>query len=137
MNCPSKWIVFFGCLALCACSTGCQNKSNSRYTPASAKAREAIDIALSKWKSGVKYGTTSDATPTVIVEESRWKSGIKLENYEIGEEVLGQEYPHFKVKLHFVGKPEVMTEYLVIGIDPPIVYSKEEYEVTNGKKSGM
>jgi Ni/Co efflux regulator RcnB len=130
-------ILLLCCLALGAYSAGCQTRSNSRYTPASATARQAIETALSRWKSGAKYGTNADSTPTVIVEEPRWKSGAKLENYEIVEEVLGKDYPHFKVKLNFVGKPEVTTEYLVIGIDPPIVYSKEEYDLTSGKKSGM
>jgi hypothetical protein len=123
--------------ALSVCSPGCQGKTNSRYTPASATARQAIDTALSKWKSGMKYGMISDITPTVIVEEPRWKTGMKLENYEIVEEVLGTEYPQFKVKLNFVGKPELIAEYLVVGINPPIVYSKEEYESISGKKSGM
>ena len=80
---------------------------------------------------------TSDATPAVIVEEPRWKSGTRLENYEILEEVVGKEYPQFKVKLNIVGKPEVTDEYLVVGIDPPIVYSKEEFDRTSGKASGM
>ena len=131
-----KRIAILCIIALCTCSFGCPSKTNSRYTPASATARQAIDTALSKWKSGVKYGTITDTTPTVIVEEPRWKSGTRLENYEIGEEVLGQEYPRFKVKLNFTGKPEVVTEYLVIGVDPPIVYSKEEYELTSGKTTG-
>ena len=85
----------------------------------------------------MKYGMIADSTPTVIVEEPRWKSGIRLENFEIVEEVPGKEYPHFKVKLMFAGKPEETTEYLVVGIDPPIVYSTEEYEKASGKTSGM
>lgn len=129
--------IAFCFVVLFACSLGCQNNSNSRYKPASATARQAIEAALSKWKSGAKYGMTSDATPAVIVEEPRWKSGTRLENYEILEEVVGKEYPQFKVKLNFVGKPEVMDEYLVVGIDPPIVYSKEEFDRTSGKASGM
>ena len=124
-------------LALSACSLGCQGKSSNRYKPASATARQAVETALSKWKAGVKYGMITDTKPTVIVEEPRWKSGIRLENYGIVEEVLGKEYPHFKVKLNFAGKPEVIVEYLVVGIDPPIVYSKEEYEIASGKTSGM
>ncbi len=133
-----KQLRAFLCLfALSACSLGCQSNSSDRYKPASATARLAIETALSKWKAGVKYGMIADSTPTVIVEEPRWKSGIRLENFEIVEEVPGKEYPHFKVKLMFAGKPEEITEYLVVGIDPPIVYSKEEYEKSSGKTSGM
>ncbi len=124
-------------VALLTFSLGCQNNSNSRYKPTSATARQAIETALSKWKSGAKYGMTSDAKQAVIVEEPRWKSGTRLENYEILEEIIGKEYPQFKVKLNFVGKPAVMDEYLVVGIDPPIVYSKEEFDRTSGKASGM
>jgi hypothetical protein len=131
-----KRIALLCIVVLCTFCLGCPSKTNSRYTPESATARQAIDTALSRWKSGVKYGTITDTTRTVIVEEPRWKSGTRLENYEIGEEVLGQEYPRFKVKLNLAGKPEVLTEYLVIGVDPPIVYSKEEYELTSGKTTG-
>lgn len=137
MNRLNQPRVFLCIFALSACSLGCPSNSSDRYKPASATARLAIETALSKWKSGVKYGTIADSTPTVIVEEPRWKSGIRLENFEIVEEVPGKEYPHFKVKLMFAGKPEETTEYLVVGIDPPIVYSKEEYEKASGKTSGM
>ena len=129
--------IAFCFVVLFACSLGCHNNSNSRYKPASATARQAIETALSKWKSGTKYGMTSDATTTVIVEEPRWKSGIRLESYDIIEEVPNKEYPQFKVKLKLAGKPEEISEYLVVGIDPPIVYSKEEYERASGKTSGM
>lgn len=128
----------FVCLiTICACSFGCNDNPSSRYKPASAKARQAIETALSKWKAGGKYGANAESTPTVIVEEPRWKSGSRLENYNIVEEVSGSAYPQFKVKLKLAGKPEELSEYIVVGIDPPIVYSKEEYERASGKTSGM
>lgn len=137
MNRLNQLRAFLCLFGLTACSLGCQGNSSDRYKPASATARLAIETALSKWKAGVKYGMIADTTPAVIVEEPRWKSGIRLENFEIVEEVPGKEYPHFKVKLMFAGKPEELTEYLVVGIDPPIVYSTEEYEKASGKTSGM
>ena len=141
MNRLNQQLAFLCILALPVCSLGCQGTTKDRYKPASATARQAIDTALSKWKAGVKYGAISETAKTVIVEEPRWKSGSRLESYEIVEEVTGKEFPHFKVKLKFAGKPEEISEYLVIGTDPPIVYSKEEYELTSGntkaKTSGM
>ena len=113
MNRLNQLRAFLCLFALTACSLGCQGNSSDRYKPASATARLAIETALSKWKAGVKYGMIADTTPAVIVEEPRWKSGIRLENFEIVEEVPGKEYPHFKVKLMFAGKPEEITEYLV------------------------
>ena len=124
-------------LAFTACLLGCQSNSNDRYKPASATARKAIETVLSKWKAGVKYGTIGEATSTVIVEEPRWKAGSRLESYEIVEEVPGNEYPRFKVKLKLAGKSEEICEFLVAGINPPIVYSKEEYDRASGKASGM
>lgn len=137
MNRLNQLRAFLYVFALSACSLGCQGNSSDRYKPASATARLAIETALSKWKAGVKYGMIADTSPTVIVEEPRWKSGIRLESYEIVEEVPGKEYPRFKVKLMLAGKPEEITEYLVVGIDPPIVYSTQEYEKASGKPSGM
>ncbi len=124
-------------LAICTCAFGCNSNPSARYKPASATARQAIETALAKWKAGAKYGANAESTPTVIVEEPRWKSGSRLESYDIVEEVPGKDYPQFKVKLKLAGKPEELTEYLVVGIDPPIVYSKEEYERASGKASGM
>ena len=137
MNQLYRLRTFVCLLAICACSFGCNGNTRGRYKPASATARQAIETALSKWKAGLKYGANADSTPTVIVEEPRWKSGIRLESYDIIEEVPNKEYPQFKVKLKLAGKPEEISEYLVVGIDPPIVYSKEEYERASGKTSGM
>ena len=137
MNRLPKLIAILCVFALSECFLGCQGKTSGRYKPASATARQAVETALSKWKAGVKYGMMTDTKPIVIVEEPRWKSGIRLENYDIIEEVVGQEYPRFKVKLNFPGKPELIAEYVVVGIDPPIVYNKEEFEMTSGKAPGM
>jgi Ni/Co efflux regulator RcnB len=133
----TQWIAVHCVLAMSFSSIGCQGNSSDRYKPERAKARQAVETAMSQWKSGVKYGMASDATPAVIVEESRWKSGVQLESYEIVEELVSKDYPRFQVKLNLVDKPEVMAEYIVVGTDPPIVYSKEEYEPTSGKTSGM
>ncbi len=137
MNQLYRLLTFVCLLAICTCSLGCNGNTSARYKPASTTARQAIETALSKWKTGVKYGLNAETTPKVIVEEPRWKSGSRLESYDIIEEVPGKEYPQFKVKLKLAGKPEEISEYLVVGIDPPIVYSKEEYERASGKTSGM
>lgn len=119
-------------LAVTACSPGCQRNNSDRFKPANAIARQAIETALSQWKAGVKYGTITESAAKVIVEEPLWKSGNRLQNYEIMEEMQGNDYPQFKVKLLFVGKPEMFTEYLVVGVDPPIVYSKVEFVKARG-----
>ena len=137
MNRSSQQREILCLLALSACLLGCQGSSNDRYKPASATARQAVETMLSKWKAGVKYGSIGEAASAVIVEEPRWKSGSRLESYQIVEEIPGNEYPHFKVKLKLAGKPEEICEFLVAGINPPIVYSKEEYERASGKVSGM
>ena len=64
--------------------------------------------------------------------DARWQSGSKLERYEIIEEVSGKQHPHFRVNLKLAGKPEETTEYLVVGIDPLLIFREADYRKASG-----
>lgn len=115
-----------------ASSPGCGGKSVASYKPSALKARQAIEAALSTWKDGAKHGPITGVSPNLNVFDARWQSGAQLERFEILEEVKDQEHPRFKVKLKLVNKPEETNEYLVVGIDPLLVFRDADYKRASG-----
>lgn len=111
---------------------GCGGDPHQRYEPAATTARQAIDTALSTWKSGTKYGPIKDGKPEINVFDARWQAGKKLESYEILEEVKDQPHPQFKVRIKLAGKSEEVNEYLVVGIDPLLVFRDSDYKRASG-----
>lgn len=126
-------IVAVGILCIVtASSPGCDGKSVASYKPSAVKARQAIEAALSTWKDGAKHGPITAVSPNLNVFDARWQSGAQLERFEILEEVKDQEHPRFKVKLKLVNKPEETNEYLVVGIDPLLVFRDADYKRASG-----
>ncbi|MFO1063593.1 MAG: hypothetical protein U0892_06985 [Pirellulales bacterium] len=119
------------CLFLISTIMGCGGKSIESYNPKRDAARQAIEKALDAWKSG-KSLSPVDGKPTVNTFDARWQAGSKLESYTVLEEVPEQEHPQFKVRIKLVGKQEETNEYLVIGIDPLLVFRAEDYKKTSG-----
>ena len=106
--------------------------------PKPTVARQAVETALSTWKSGAKHGTITSSKVKIDVYDARWRDGKKLESYAITEEIKGQPLPQFKVRLKLVGKPEETTTYRVVGFDPLQVWSDDDYEKAFGAKgTGM
>ena len=126
------WNRFF-IYALAFCLIGCQSKSVENYKPASETSRKAIENALNHWKAGNSHGPITGLTPPINVFDARWQTGSKLESFEILDEVKGKQAPCFRVKLKLAGKKEETTEYLVVGIDPLLVFRDVDY----AKASGM
>lgn len=120
-------------LAFVCCTLGCTSKSVDSYKPSNESARQAIETALSTWKSGTKHGSITNVKPNLDVFDARWQAGAKLENFEIVEEILGKPQPHFKVKLKLAGKPEELIEYLVVGIDPLLIFRQADYDKATGQ----
>lgn len=114
------------------CLVGCRGKSIESYDPQKDVARQAIEKSLSTWKSG-KPLATIPGTPAIDTFDTRWRSGTKLKDFSILEEVPEQEHPQFKVQLQFAGKPAETSEFIVIGIDPLLVFRKEDYLKVSGK----
>jgi hypothetical protein len=115
-----------------ASSLGCGGKSVESYKPSVVKARQAIEAALSTWKDGAKHGPITSGSPALNVFDARWQSGAQLERFEILEELKDQEHPRFKVKLKLANKPEEVNEYLVVGIDPLLVFRDTDYKKASG-----
>ncbi len=122
----------FAFLVLLCCLTCCTGKTVESYKPTSVTARAGIETALSTWKSGTAHGSITSVKPNLDVFDARWQAGAKLESFEILEEVTGKPEPHFKVKLKLVGKPEETTEYLVVGIDPLLIFRQADYNKATG-----
>ena len=127
-----KFTLAIGAMVFICCVLGCAGKSIESYKPTSESARKAIETALSTWKSGTAHGSITSVKPSVDVFDARWRAGAKLENYEILTEVTGKPEPHFTVKIKLAGKPEETTEYLVVGIDPLLVFRQADYEKATG-----
>jgi hypothetical protein len=123
----------FWALAFVCCTLACTSKSVDSYKPSKESARQAIETALSTWKAGTKHGSITDVKPNLDVFDARWHAGAKLESFEIIEEIPGKQQPHFKVKLKLAGKPEELTEYLVVGIDPLLIFRQADYDKTTGQ----
>lgn len=132
MSGMNRLIAMLICGATIGALAACGGNPQARYKPAPTTAREAIDTALSAWKSGAPYAPIKDGKPEINVFDARWQSGKKLESYEILEEVPDQEHPQFKVRIKLVGKPEEVDQYLVVGIDPLLVFRDSDYKRASG-----
>jgi hypothetical protein len=117
---------------LCLVAIGCGGKSIESYKPKSDTARQAVTKALDAWKSGQALATIP-GPPAIDTFDARWRSGAKLEQYSIEEEIKGQEHPQFKVRMKLAGKAEEAVEYIVVGIDPLLVFRKEDYQKATGQ----
>lgn len=120
-------------LVLCGLMSilGCGN-SPSRYIPAAANARTALQTALDTWKSGAKHGPITSTKPEISVFDARWQAGKKLEAFEILEEISGQELPQFKVRLKLTDAEEETATYLIVGIDPLHIFRDADYRKATG-----
>jgi hypothetical protein len=117
---------------LCAgCGSGNTVES---FVPEELTSRQAIEKALTAWKSGqADPGTLAGGKPKIQVADERWLQGAKLLNFEIGEPLDEDGPSQFPVKLTLEGASDPITEtYVVVGKDPLWVYTKSEYERSGG-----
>ncbi len=127
----SHFLRVIGGLTVLLFTAGCGN-STARYIPAAAKARAALHTALETWKSGTAHGPIQTSKPAINVFDARWQAGKKLESFEILEEITGKEQPQFKVKLKLAGVEEETATYLVVGMDPLLVFRDADYRKATG-----
>ncbi len=114
-------------LVLCA-AAGCSRLRNELDTlPATDKAREALDAALTAWKGGQKCGPVQMGSQKVEVLERVWQSGKKLSAYEIvgAEDKPGPRW--FSVKITLKDAQPQQVSYAVLGLDPLWVFREEDY----------
>lgn len=119
------------CALMLVSVAGCGGNSIESYKPKSASARQAIEKSLDAWKSGKSLATIS-GSPAIDTFDARWRSGAKLEEFTILEEVPNEEHPQFKVRVKLANKSEETNEYIVVGIDPLLVFRKEDYQKATG-----
>lgn len=132
MNSMYRLVAIWICSTTIGLWAGCGGDPYRRYEPAASTARQAIDTALSTWKAGTKYGPIQAGKPEINVFDARWQAGQKLESYEIVEEVKDQQHPQFKVRVKLAGKPAEDNVYLVVGIDPLLVFRDSDYKRASG-----
>ena len=96
-------------------------------------AREALQTALTTWQSGTAHGTIAGSKPAINVFDLRWQQGQKLVSFDITEELPGQEHPTFNVKMKLDNKPAETNTYLVVGIDPLLIFRDKDYLKTTGQ----
>ena len=115
--------------------SGCAPDPGQRFVPTATDARQAVETALSTWKSGTKHGTISSSSSKVKIDvyDARWHDEKKkLESYRLIKEITGKPLPQFEVQMKLQGKPEETTIYLVNGIDPLQVYRESDFNKANG-----
>jgi hypothetical protein len=116
-------------------ATGCSGsgRNESDFIPASDNARKALESALKSWQAGQSPGTVAGtASPTVQVIDSRWQAGQKLLSFEILNEESDAQGRFFRVRLDVGKAAPVEVRYVVIGIDPLLVYREEDYQKLSG-----
>lgn len=135
-NLSRRGLLAAGLLWLAGCGGGGGNVTD--FTPPADRARAALTAALDHWKAGKPPGTVPGTAPVVEVTDTPWKNGQKLKGYEIVSETPpadGQGPRTFTVRLTLEKGPPVETQYMVLGIDPLLVYRKEDFAKLSG--SGM
>ncbi len=131
-NC--KWLVNVSFVAGMLMSVlGCGNETAARYKPSSTTARDSLQTALTTWQSGAKHGTIQTSKPAIDMFDLRWQQGTKLESFEIGDEIKGREQPAFNVKIKLDKQTEENNVYLVVGIDPLLVFRDVDYQKATGQ----
>ena len=125
----AKWAVAVGL----ACLVGCKPAGQEKFTPSEAKARQALEAALTRWRDGqAKPEPFPLDNVQVQVADQTWTDGQKLQGFEIvGEEPAGTGPRVFTVKLK-TAKGEQTTKYYVVGIDPLWIYGEADYRKLSG-----
>lgn len=123
--------VAFWCFVVVAgCSKGSKVED---FSPHTDNARAALEAALQHWQGGGIPGPVPGTTPATDVVDSRWKSGQKLMAFEVlGEESNGTGPRTFKVRLTVGKGPPSEAKYVIVGIDPLLVYRDEDFKKLSG-----
>jgi hypothetical protein len=113
---------------------GCGGDGTEQYVQSADTARDALELALSTWKSGqTLQQLTLSGDTKVDVYDARWRDGQALESFTILEELPGDPHPKFKVEIKL--KDALAAEentYIVVGIGPISVFRDEDYAAATG-----
>jgi hypothetical protein len=120
-----------GLVVLAVCCAGCgKNRDLGRYVPEEARARQALEAALTAWQQGEPPGRVKSAPWPIEVVDSHRRPGQRLQRFEILGEVPGNARRCFAVKLA-LEKPreEKQVRFVVVGLEPLWVFRHEDYEM--------
>ncbi len=130
----AKPLCFFSFIAALALNTfGCGGDPTAKYIPNSEVAKTSLQTALTAWQSGAAYGPIETSKPAINVFDIRWQEGQKLESFAITESLSGREQPSFNVKIKLAKQPEQTNLYLVVGIDPLLIFRDVDYQKATGQ----
>src|SRR5487761_1025737 len=108
-------------------AAGCHKADVTDYIPPEEGARKALATALDAWKEGKQPDQIGASNPKIEVQDIQWRDGKKLTAYEIVGPTTGDDqHRRFNVKLTLAGAAAPQeTTYVVLGIDPLLVFSDE------------
>jgi hypothetical protein len=98
--------------------------------PDSARGRQAIKAAMETWKAGHPVGIVEPTTPRVQVVDTHRTPGQDLLDYEILSDSADPRVRTFSLRLTLSTSEErPVVRFLVVGIDPILVFRQEDYEL--------
>jgi hypothetical protein len=109
---------------------GCGRRPTAQIVPDSAPARKVLEAAMAAWAAGRPAGMLETKAPRVQVVDSFRKPNQRLEGFEILAETASPRARTFSLRLRLVEPNErPLVRYLVVGIDPILIFRQEDYEL--------
>ena len=98
--------------------------------PDEAKGRQAIEALMATWKEGHPTGSVEPTSPRIQVVDTHRKPGQKPAGFEILSQSADSRVRTFSVRLDLIEPEErPVVRFLVVGIDPILVFRQEDYEL--------
>ena len=98
--------------------------------PDPARGRQAIEAAMATWKAGHPPGIIEPTSPGVQVVDTHRKPGQTLVDFEILSDSADLRVRTFSLRLTLSESEErPVVRFLVVGIDPILVFRQEDYEL--------
>ena len=127
-----RMLRLLGVVGMCAAMLavwGCGKKTPD-YTPSLTLAEDAVRRCMDAWKAGHNAAEVPGINPAVCISDVGRKPGQRLESYRILGETRGSTGRTIAVTLNLTNPPEeVKARYIVVGIDPLLVFRQEDYDL--------
>lgn len=108
---------------------GCGKKTPD-YTPSLTSAEDAVRRCMDAWKAGHNAAEVPGTDPAICISDVGRKPGQRLESYRILGETRGSTGRTIAVTLNLVNPAEeVKARYIVVGINPLLVFRQEDYDL--------
>jgi hypothetical protein len=110
---------------------GCESSPGPiPIVPDTARGRQAIEAAMATWKAGHPTGIVEPTSPRVQMVDTHRKPGQALLDYEILSDSADPRVRTFSLRLRLSDSEErPVVRFLVVGIDPILVFRQEDYEL--------